>query len=88
MYRSSFTRDIPEFAKTLHVDCELREGSRAADSGETVGAEAQLGDSGPTGWDVLISTSARKVPASDSPKYPLFLLLWVTHFHFLGRWVE
>lgn len=26
VYRSSFTRDVKEFVKMLHVDCELRDG--------------------------------------------------------------
>lgn len=26
VYRSSFTRDMQEFGKMLHVDCELRDG--------------------------------------------------------------
>lgn len=26
VYRSSFTRDVQEFVKMLHIDCELRDG--------------------------------------------------------------
>lgn len=47
VYLSSFTRDMQEFAKMLHMDSEPRGGSWAAAQGETVNAEAKLGDSGP-----------------------------------------
>lgn len=45
VYLSSFTRDMQEFIKMLHIDSELRDGSWAAAHGETVNTEAQLMDS-------------------------------------------
>lgn len=48
VYRSSFTRDVQEFVKMLHVDCELRGGILGSCQGEKAHAATQLGDSGPT----------------------------------------
>ena len=53
VYRSSFTRDIWEFVKIVHCDCELRDGIVDSWQGESVDAEGHVGGSGPR--DCLLS---------------------------------
>ena len=53
VYRRSFTRDIGEFVKIVHCDCELRDGIVDSWQGESVDAEGHVGGSGPR--DCLLS---------------------------------